>query len=86
MFRGTEVSAERFILVFGVETVLCPTAAKSGKWYGGVVEAAECFMARWPRDEAENSWLRHAAEDANIDDTGRGERGGGQPYLSLIHI
>ena len=29
-------------LVFGVETVLWPTAAKKGgKWYRGVVEAAE---------------------------------------------
>ena len=35
-------------LVFGVETVLWPTAAKmGGKWYRRVVEAAECFMTRW---------------------------------------
>ena len=34
-------------LVFGVETVLWHTAAKKGgKWYRGVVEAAECFMTR----------------------------------------
>ena len=24
---------------------------KSGKWYRGVVEAADFFMARWHRDE-----------------------------------
>ena len=64
-------------MVFGVETVLWPTAAKKGgKWYRGVVEAAECFMTRWHRDEAESSWLRHAADDANSDDKGR-RRGGG---------
>ena len=32
-------------------------------------------MARWYRDEAQRSWLRHAAEDANSGDKGRG--GGG---------
>ena len=48
-----------------LETVLWPTAAnKGGKWYRGVVEAAECFMTRWHRDEAESSWLRHTTEDA----------------------
>ena len=26
-----------------------------GKWYRVVVEAAECFMTRWHRDEAESS-------------------------------
>ena len=38
----------------------------------GVVEAAECCMARWHKDEAEGSWPRHAAEDAKSDDKGRG--------------
>ena len=58
-------------MVFGVETVLSPTAAKEGgQGYRGVVEAAECFM-RWHRGEAESSWLRHAAEDAKSD-KGRG--------------
>ena len=61
-------------MVFGVETVLWPTAAKKGgKWYRGIVEAAECFMTRWHRDEAESSWLRHTTEDAKSDDKGRGE-------------
>ena len=65
-----------------LETVLWPTAAnKGGKWYRGVVEAAECFMTRWHREEAESSWLRHATEDAKSDEKGRewGEREG-QPY------
>ena len=61
-------------MVFGVETVLWPTAAKKGgKWCQGVVEAAECFMTRWHRDEAESNWLRHATEDAKSDDRGMGE-------------
>ena len=37
-------------MLFGVETVLRPRVAKkSGKRYRGVVEAAECFMARCHR-------------------------------------
>ena len=65
-------------MVFGVETVLWPTAAKKGgKWYRGVVEEAECFMTRWHRDDAESSWLRHAIEDAKSDDKKR-ERGKGR--------
>ena len=64
--------------MFGVETVLWPTTAKkSGKWwYRGVVEAAECFMARRHSNEAESGWLRYAAEDAKSDDKGRGGGGG----------
>ena len=47
VFRATEGSTESVPLVFGIETVLWPTAAKKGgKWYRGVVEAAECFMTR----------------------------------------
>ena len=58
--------------------VLWPTVAKKGgKWYRGVVETAECFMARWHRDEAECSWLCHAAEDTKSDDKEKGGRGGG---------
>ena len=72
-------------MVFGVETVLWPTAAKKGgKWYRGVVEAAECFMTRWHRDEAESSWLRHTTEDAKSDDKGRrGVQGGGAVLILL---
>ena len=63
-------------MLFGVETVLWPRASKkSGKWYRGIVETADCFMVRWHRGEAQRSRLRHAAEDAKI-----GENGRGQPY------
>ena len=77
--RATEGSTESVNLVFGVETVLWPTAAKSGgKWYREVVESAKSFMTKWHKDEAESSWPRHATEDAKGDDKGRGrgERGG----------
>ena len=64
--------------MFGAETVLWPMAAKKGgKWYRGVVEAADCFMTKWRREEAESSWLRHATEDAKGDDNGKG-RGEGR--------
>ena len=79
MYRATERSTESVPLVFGVETVLWPTAAKKGgKWYREVVESLECFMTRWQKDEAESSWLQHETEDAKSDDQGRGrgeERG-----------
>ena len=49
----------------------------SRRWYRGVIETADCFMARWHRDEAQGSRLRHAAEDAKSGDKGGG---GGQAY------
>ena len=55
-------------------------ARKRGKWYRGVVEAADCFMATWHRDAAQRSQPRHAAEDANNGDKGAAGDGGGQPY------
>ena len=56
--------------------MLWPRATKkSGKWYLGFVDAANRFVARWHRGEAEKSWLRHAAEDAKSDDK---ENGGGE--------
>ena len=36
-------------------------AKKSGNWYREVVDAADRFMTRWHRGEAQKSWLRHAA-------------------------
>ena len=85
MFRAAEGSTESVPLVFGVETVLWPTAAnKGGKCYRGVVEAAECFMTRWQRDEAENSWLRHATEDAKSEDKGRGGGKGGAAVVLIL--
>ena len=65
-------------LLFGVETVFWPRAAKkSEKWYRGIVKAAECFMARCHTDEAQRSRRRHAAEDAKSGDKGREREGGG---------
>lgn len=47
-------------MLFGVEAVLCITAAKKrAKWYRGVLAAAEWLMDRWHRMEAERSRLRH---------------------------
>ena len=41
-------------MVFGVETAVWTVAAKkAGKWYRGVLEAAERFMVRWHKDEAD---------------------------------
>ena len=88
VFRATDGSTESVLLVFGVETVLWPTAAKKGgRWYRGVVEAAECFMTRWRecfmtrwQDEAESTRLRHTTEDAKSDDKGRGGEREEQPY------
>ena len=72
VFRATDGSTEGVPLVFGVENVLWPTAAKKGgKWYRRVVEAVECFITRWHRDEVEGSWLRHATQDAKRDDKRR---------------
>ena len=67
---------------FGVETVLWPRAAKkSGKWYyRGVVDAADRFMTRWHKGEAEKSWLRHAAEDAKSD---KEKEGGGEAAAAV---
>ena len=59
-------------------------AKNGGNWNRGVVEAAECFMTRWHRDEAESSWLSHATEDANSDDKGRERGKGGAGVLILL--
>ena len=64
--------------MFGVETVLRPRAdKKSGKWHRGVFDAAETFMTRCHKGDADKSWLRLATEDAKIGDKGKpGGRGG----------
>ena len=62
VFQATEGSTESSPLLFGVEAVLWPRAAKkSGEWNRGVVEAADCFVARWHRDKARRSRERAAA-------------------------
>ena len=48
----------------------------------GVIEAAGCFMARWHGDDAENSRLRHTAEDAKSDDERKGGEEAGLTPLS----
>ena len=79
VFRAKEGSAETSRLSLEVETVLWPTAVKwAGKWYRGIVNAADGFPARWHRVEVENGWLRHANEDAKKNEgEGRGAGGGG---------
>ena len=79
VFLPTEESTDSSPPLFGVEMLLWPRAAKkSGKCYLGVVEAADYFMARWHRDKAQKSRLRHAAEDAKSGGKGRGGGGGGR--------
>ena len=48
VFNATEGSTEHSKLVFGVEAEVWTIAAKkAGKWYRGVLEAAERFMVKW---------------------------------------
>ena len=57
VFRAKEGSTETPRLLFGVEMVLWSTAAKqAGKWYRGIAKAADGFMARWHRAEAEKCY------------------------------
>ncbi|MEP5351924.1 MAG: hypothetical protein ABJZ75_06195 [Luteolibacter sp.] len=70
-FRVTEGSTELAPLVFGVETALWPTAAKkAGKWYRGILEAAERFMVRWHEAEAELSRQRRASAVGGVQGMG----------------
>ena len=73
-FRATEGSTEVAPSVFGVETALWSTAAKkAGRWYRGVLEAAQRFMVKWHEDEAELSRQRRASAVVGV----RGNRGRG---------
>ena len=64
VFEATEGSTDSSLLLFGVETVLWPSATmKSGNWHRGIVDAADRFMTRRHRGEAEKSWQRLTAED-----------------------
>ena len=48
--------------MLGVETAVWTVAAtKADKWYRGVLEAAELFMVKWQKDEADASRKRHAS-------------------------
>ena len=57
--------------LLGVETVRWSRAVKSPNWYRGVVDAADRFMTKWHRGEADKGWLRHATVDAKSSDKGR---------------
>ena len=70
-YPSTEVAP----LVFVVVTALWSTAAKkAGKWYRGILEAAERFMVRWHEAEAEMSRQRHASAVDGVQ--GNGGEGG----------
>ena len=58
--------------------MLWPRAAKkSGNWHRGIVDAADRFVTRWHRGEAEKSWQRLTAEDTKSSNQGKpGGRGG----------
>jgi len=74
VFKATEGSTEDSPLVFGVGTALWPTAAKqTGKWYRGILEAAEQFMGRWHEAEAKLSRQRRASAAGSV--RGNGGRG-----------
>ena len=65
VFKAEEVSMEtsRFHF-FGVETVPCVTAAnKVGKCHRGIIKAADGFMARGQRAEAENKLYSQNANE-----------------------
>ena len=73
MFRATEGSTEHSPLTLGVETTLWQVAAKkAGKCYRGVLEAAECFMVRWQRNEAKLSRKRHVSVMGGVQGNGEG--------------
>ena len=62
VFRATQRSTEHSPLVFGVETEMWPIAAKkASKSYREVLEAAERFIVRWPKDGEKLSRIRHAS-------------------------
>ena len=61
-FDATEGSTKHSKLVFGVEAEVRTVAAKkAGKWYRGVLEATERFMAKWHEIEATLNRNRHAS-------------------------
>ena len=84
VFKATKGSTDNSPLLFGVETVLWPKAAKkSGNWHRGIVDAADRFIVNWHRGGAEKSWPRlkqrtpRAATKRNQWDGGGG---GEHPY------
>ena len=55
-----------------IETALWSTAAakKAGKWYRGVLDAAERCIVKWHEDEAKLSRQRHTSIVAGIQRNG----------------
>ena len=73
VFRALEGSTKHCPLVFGVETAVWTVAAKkAGKWYWGVLEAAERFMVKWHKDEADLRRKRHASAVGGTQGNGKG--------------
>ena len=72
-FDATTESTERSNLVFGVEAEVWTVAATAGKWYRGVLEAAERFMDKWHENGATLSRNRHASYTGSA----QGSRKGG---------
>ena len=61
-FDATKGSTEHSKLFYGVGAEVWTIAAKkAGKWYRGVLEAAERFMAKWHENEATLSRNRNAS-------------------------
>ena len=61
-FDATKGSTEQSQVRFGVEAEVWTVAAKkAGKWYRGVLEAAERFMVKWHENEATMSRNCHAS-------------------------
>ena len=85
VFEATQGSTDSSPLLFGVETVLWPTAAKkSGNWHRGGVDAADRFMTRWHRGEEEKSWQRLTVEDVKSSNQGKsGGLGGGEATVLI---
>ena len=68
-------------MTLGVETALWSTAPnKAGKWYRGILEAAERFIVRWLEDEAQLRRQRHASAVGGAQGNGgrRGNRRSGR--------
>ena len=70
-------------MVFGVETAVWTIAAKkAGKLYRRVLDAAERFMVRWHKDEADMSRKRHASTVGGAQGNGKG--GGYSPKETAV--
>ena len=73
-------------MLFGVETVLWPRAAKkSGNWHRGIVDAADRLMTRWHRGEWKELVTPHSKRASRAGIKGNRRDGGGAalPLLKL---